>query len=217
MIKAVVFDFGGVLAEEGFKEGIKALARKMSLNPDIVFRTADELMYKTGYVLGMSNESAFWNALRQNTGIIGSDKELRKEILKRFKLRTDMIKFVQGLKASGMVTAILSDQTNWLDEINQKTPFYHHFDYIFNSFKLKKGKRDPSVFIDVCNVMGFKPEEVLFVDDRIENIKRAKDVGLKTLHFIDVKNFEKEISREMPHEVALSGTKGMRSFFKRGL
>ena len=28
MIKAVVFDFGGVLATEGFKEGLKAIGMK---------------------------------------------------------------------------------------------------------------------------------------------------------------------------------------------
>jgi glutamate-1-semialdehyde aminotransferase len=31
MIKAVMFDFGGVLAEEGFKEGLMAIGRKNKL------------------------------------------------------------------------------------------------------------------------------------------------------------------------------------------
>ncbi|MBM4128887.1 MAG: HAD-IA family hydrolase, partial [Nitrospira sp.] len=45
--------------------------------------------------------------------------------------------------------------------------------HIFNSFRLKKGKKDPSIFRDVCSKMGYRPDEVLFVNDNIENIKRA--------------------------------------------
>jgi hypothetical protein len=35
MVKAIVFDFGGVLAEEGFKEGLKAIGKKNELDPDV--------------------------------------------------------------------------------------------------------------------------------------------------------------------------------------
>jgi len=195
MIKAVIFDFGGVLAEEGFKKGLKAIAKKNRLNPDDFLMTASELIYRTGYVTGTADESTYWNALREKTGIKGSDKELRKAILKRFVLRLRMIKYVEKLKSYGLVTAILSDQTNWLDEINQKTPFYHHFAHVFNSFNIKKGKKDPTVFRDVCSQLGFKPHEVLFVDDDIENISRASGEGLRTVHFRNMDDFEKEIQR----------------------
>lgn len=178
MIKTVIFDFGGVLAEEGFREGLRAIGTENGLDPDDFYKTASELVYRTGYVTGTSDESAYWDSLREKTGITGSDRELTEEILKRFTLKERMIKFVEKLKSSGFTTAILSDQTSWLDEINQKTPFYHYFDHVFNSFRLKKSKKDPSVFIDVCSEMGFKPEEVLFVDDNIENIKRARGRGL---------------------------------------
>lgn len=193
MIKAVVFDFGGVLTEEGFREGLKAIGIKNGLNPDDFFRIADELIYESGYVTGMSSESDFWNALREKTGINGSDEELREEILKRFILRPKMIMYVEKIKSSGRVTAILSDQTNWLDEINEKIPFYHHFDYIFNSFKIKKSKRDPSIFKHVCSVTGLQPDEVLLIDDNEKNIKKASDEGLKTINFKDMDDFLKRL------------------------
>lgn len=190
-----MFDFGGVLAEEGFKEGLKAIAIENGLNPDNFFMISEVLIYQTGYVIGMSDESNFWNAVREKTGITESDKKLREEILKRFVLRPGMIRYVKEIKSAGLVTAILSDQTNWLNEINQKTPFYHLFDYVFNSFNLKKGKRDPSVFRDVCSAIGLKPDEVLFVDDNVENIKRALATGLRAIHFRGMDDFEKEIEK----------------------
>ncbi len=52
MIRWVLFDFGGVIAEEGFREGLKAIAADNGLDGDLFVSIAGELMYKTGYVLG---------------------------------------------------------------------------------------------------------------------------------------------------------------------
>jgi putative hydrolase of the HAD superfamily len=195
-IKAVVLDFGGVLAEEGFREGLRAIGDKNGLNPDDFFAVASELVYQTGYVTGMTDESAYWKAVREKTGITGDDGDLREEILKRFIVRPEMLENAEKIKSSGIVTAILSDQTNWLDEIDQKTPFFHYFDFVFNSFRMKKGKRDPSIFRDICAAMGLRRDEVLFVDDNIDNIKRAACEGLKVIHFKGISNFEMEIGKE---------------------
>jgi len=193
MIKAVLFDFGGVLAEEGFKQGLRAIAKERGLDPEDFYEIAGELVYQMGYVMGNSDEKAYWNAVREKTGVRGEDKEFREEILKRFKLRPDMMEVVEKIRSSGLIVAILSDQTNWLDELDQRTPFHHHFDYVFNSFHLKKTKRDPSIFADICAVLGVRPEEGLFVDDNLENIERAGSQGLRTIHFKDVGKFKKEI------------------------
>jgi len=192
MIKAIMFDFGGVLAEEGFREGLKAIAEKNGLDPDLFYETAKELIYESGYVTGRSDESTYWSILREKTGITGSNEELRQEILKRFALREKMIRVVDKIR-SGFVTAILSDRTNWLDEINEKKPFSYLFDFIFNSYKLKKSKRDPSVFRDVSTAMSLKPDEVFFVDDNSANIKNASDAGLRMVHFTDMEGFERNM------------------------
>jgi putative hydrolase of the HAD superfamily len=193
MIKAVIFDFGGVLAEEGFREGLQAIADKNGLECDLFFETARELIYHGGYVTGQSREPDFWTDLREKAGIRGSDNELRHEILKRFVLREKVLRIVKKISFAGLITAILSDQTNWLDEINEREPFYHLFDFIFNSYDIKKSKRDPSVFGDVCSVMGLKPDEAVFVDDNAANIRNASDAGFRIIHFINVNQFEREI------------------------
>ena len=201
MIKAVLFDFGGVLAEEGFREGLKAIGRENGLNPEEFFITASELIYKTGYVLGTALESEYWDTIRRETGINTCDSELRNEILKRFVVSPQMLQYVDKIKAAGFITALLTDQTNWLDEINQRTPFLHHFDYIFNSFTLHKGKRDTSIFRDVCGAMDLRPEEVLFTDDNIGNIKRAHSLGLNAIHFIDTERFIKDIEKYFNYDL----------------
>ena len=100
-----------------------------------------------------------------------------------------MLRVVDELRSKGFVVAILSDQTNWLDELDARMPFYHAFDHVFNSYKIHKSKRDSSVFRDVCSALGLKPEEVLFIDDNEGNIARAREEGLKVVHFNDVVSF----------------------------
>lgn len=183
MIRAVIFDFGGVIAEEGFREGLKAVAREKGLDPDEFFRIADSLIYETGYVKGLTDEKSFWRALRERTGIRGDDNELREEILSRFVLRLEVLEYIDDLRRRGLITAILSDQTNWLDEVNERTPFYQHFDYVFNSYRTGRGKREEGTFLYICSLLNLRPDEVIFVDDNPGNTENAGIEGLHSILF----------------------------------
>ncbi len=193
MIKAVLFDFGGVIAEEGFREGLTAIAKKKNLDEQSFFKTAEDIIYKTGYVTGKAKEKIFWEVLSRETGIKDDYRRLRIEILRRFVLRPQMLAIAEKIREQGIVAAILSDQTNWLDEINGKKPFYNRFDYVINSYVLGKSKRDLSVFRDAAKIIGAKPHLILFVDDNSQHIKRASEAGLRTIHFRNIENFKSQL------------------------
>jgi putative hydrolase of the HAD superfamily len=194
VIKAILFDFGGVIAEEGFWKGLRVIGTENGIDPDEFFRTVDALIYDTGYLIGNTDEALFWNVVRSKTAIHGSDAELRNEILKRFVLRQDMIASVDLLRSKGLIVAMLSDQTNWLDIIDRQTDLFRHFDRIFNSFLLRKSKRDASVFNDVCAALGVQTGEALFVDDNINHVKRAQGQGLKTIYFTGIDEYKRQIT-----------------------
>lgn len=193
MIKAVLFDFGGVIAEEGFRDGLAAIAKKKNLDEQTFFRAAEDIMYKTGYVTGKATERVFWETLSKGTGLKEDVRALRTEILRRFVLRPQMLALADKIREQGLVIAILSDQTNWLDEINRKKPFYNRFDYVINSYVLGKSKRDPSVFRDVSTIIGINPHLMLFVDDNAQNIKRAAETGMRTIQFKGIEDFKTQM------------------------
>lgn len=183
MITTLLLDFGGVLAEEGFYAGLRELGTDRGLDPDRFFKDVERIIFDSGYLVGRSGEAAFWDAVRRETGITGSNSVLREEILRRFTLRPEMLAVVDQSRRAGLTVAMLSDQTNWLEEIDSRTPFLDRFDRIFNSFRLHKSKRDPSVFTDVCDMLGVPPDSVLFVDDNAGHIERAAGRGLQVYHF----------------------------------
>ena len=182
-IKVVLLDFGGVIAEEGFQQGLYAIAEKFDLDRKRFFQLANEAVYDSGYVTGKGSENDYWNMVREHSGIIVPDEELRQEILSRFIPRDWMIEIVRSRQQQGLITAILSDQSDWLDLLDSRYHFFQYFNAVFNSYHLGKTKRDATVFADVLQELKVEAGEVLFVDDNIDHIVRAVAAGLQTCLF----------------------------------
>ncbi len=202
-IKAVLFDFGGVLAEEGFKKGLRAIAKLNGLDEEEFYEVGHDLVHTTGYVTGHADEHAYWCSVRDKSGITDDDTALRYEILSRFILRPWMLDIVKRLKAAGIKVAVLSDQTNWLDELNGRYGFFKDFDAIFNSFHLGKSKLDPTQFCDIIARMGVTAESVLFIDDTAAHCEAARRKGLHAIHFIEQGRFLRDLADYFPSVVEL--------------
>ena len=197
-IETVLFDFGGVLSEEGFKNGLHAIARLNGLDEESFVRTANDVIHACGYVIGKVSESAYWELLRGSSGIRGDDQHFRNEILSRFRMRQWMIDQVKRLKALKLRVGILSDQTNWLDELDARDNFFREFDCVFNSYHMGKSKKDPSHFEEVVRMLKIEIRKVLFIDDDAGNCERAKHAGLKVIHYRDREQFFHEVAGYFP-------------------
>jgi len=188
-IKAVLFDFGGVLAEEGFRDGLLALAAEQGLDAQHIPEQGMGAVYDSGFVLGKGTVAGFWALLRERTGLVGDDELLSERILHGFVLRPWMIARVRQLREQGYVTGILSDQTHWLDELDSRDDFSSAFDRIYNSYYLGKGKRDPSLFADVLADLNLPASAVLFIDVDGGNVARAQAMGFQAIQYIDRQGF----------------------------
>ena len=197
-ITAVLIDFGGVIAEEGFREGLQEIGRRNGLDPDRFFHDAERIIAGTGYLTGRADEAEYWEVVRRETGIGEQDAAMRDEILRRFTVRPAMLAWLDRLRAARITVAILSDQTNWLDEIDAATGLFRRVDRVFNSFRLGKSKRDASLFDDVCAALGISPVNALFVDDNPGHIERAASRGLRTILFTDTGDFERRLRSMLP-------------------
>jgi HAD superfamily hydrolase (TIGR01509 family) len=189
IVKVIFFDYGGVLADEGFRHGLYAIAMLNGIDPANFFDTACDLIHTTEYLTGKRDEMFFWDAIRDQTGIKMNDSELRSMILDRFILRKWMMDIIDELGKNHIRLAILSDQTNWLDELENRDHFFNNFEKVFNSYHLGKSKRDTSLFSDVLGIMKVDPGHALFIDDTTEHIDRAYSLGINTILFKDKADF----------------------------
>jgi putative hydrolase of the HAD superfamily len=133
--------------------------------------------------------------MRLRTGLEGEDNDLTQRILDGFVVRPWMIERVRDLRDHGYVTGILSDQTHWLDILDEQYHFYIAFDHVYNSYYLGKGKRDASLFTDVANDLGMQPAQILFIDDNDGNVQRARDAGMQSLVYVDREGFLAELEK----------------------
>lgn len=196
MKQAVVFDFGGVIAEEGFREGLKAIAKAKGLDEVGFFEGARDLIYQTGYVTGTSDEQAYWQAVRLRFGLNEPDEGLRKQILKRFVVRPEMLSLASDLQKRGHTTGLLTDQTDWLYQLDREggAGILMHFQFVFNSYDLHMSKRDKGLFQYVERTLKAAPKEILFVDDNPDNIQMAARLGWRTILFRDYRTLREELS-----------------------
>jgi putative hydrolase of the HAD superfamily len=194
-IKAIFFDFGGVLAEEGFREGLKEIGRKNGLDEDWFFEKAAEAVYSSGYVTGEATEEEYWKETRRMTGIQTPDEQMRTEIMERFVIRPFVMEVVRALKQTGKRLYILSDQTDWLDELDRKYDFFKEFDKVFNSYYLGKGKRDETLFSEILEMVGLEPGQALFIDDNPGNLERAEAQGWRTMLFISPEQLVRDLEK----------------------
>lgn len=196
-VSVILFDFGGVLAEEGFREGLRAIGRRGGVDPEKVFSLGQKVVHETGYVLGKGDEASFWRALRAAAGVTGSDESLRDEILSRFVLRDWMLDLVRRLKGRVRL-GILSDQTDWLDRLNERDGFFRHFDVVFNSYHMGTGKHDPAHFVDVLERLRVRGPQVLFIDDSEGHCRRARQAGMEVIHYEERDAFFRDLARYCP-------------------
>lgn len=83
----------------------------------------------------------------------------------------------------GTRLALLSNAPHELADIVSAHPRFTAFDELFFSSRLGRVKPDPAIFRLVLDRLGTPATEVLFVDDRAENIAAAASIGLGVAHF----------------------------------
>lgn len=197
-VDAVLFDFGGVLADEGFVDGLTAIADKYGKERSLLVKTGFKAVRDNGWVVGKGTEEGFWQVVREKTEISADDGELREEILSRFIPRPWIFEVVKELRLNGVTVGILSDQTQWLDMLNEKYDFFKGFDHVFSSYYMGKSKQDESHFDDVAALMNLAPQRVLFVDDHKANCERARKRGMNVIVYEDPSRFLEELEQFCP-------------------
>ncbi|RLA09940.1 MAG: hypothetical protein DRQ54_01085 [Gammaproteobacteria bacterium] len=194
LITNVIFDFDGVIAEQGFRQALAELTPDNNVELTDIAKQGMRALLKSGYVTGQGSEADFWALLSVSTKLVGDSATLRAAVIRCSSLRPQMLALVDQLRSRGVPVALLSDHTDWLDEIAASTGLAGHFDYFYNSYHLQRSKRDPLVFDQVLTLMGRNAEQTLFVDDNPANVERAIDRGLQGIVYQNYAQFSEEMS-----------------------
>ena len=183
-IRAVIFDFGGVLLRTEDQFPRQQLATRLGLPKEKLYYQIFESESAHQAMVGKLSAEAHWEAVRLALGI-GEDvfSEARTEFWAGDRLDQDLIEYVRRLRPR-YKTALLSNAWDDLRGYIQSTwDIGDVFDEMVISAEVGVAKPDARIYRVALDRLGVLPGEAVFVDDFIENIESARALGLKTVHF----------------------------------
>lgn len=170
--KTVVFDLGKVLVDFDFSIAARKVMKRSLRPPSPIAALTHFSPLVCQLERGEINERQFFAEVQAVTGYQGTFEDFAPEFSDIFTEIPEMIAAHARLRAAGVPTYILSN-TNTLAEghLRRHNPFFANFDgYIF-SYAVKAMKPEPAIYDAVEKMCGFKGQEIIFIDDKAENVE----------------------------------------------
>lgn len=195
-LRAVVFDYGMVLTGPPDPAAYAELQRISGLSSERLdhFYWADRHAYDEGKLTGMT----FWQKIVRDAGLSLSDAtiaELNDWDARMWTTQNPaMVAWHGRLRERGLKTAILSNMGDSVHEsIERAFDWIGRFDVRVWSYELRVAKPDPEIYEHVLQKLEVRPEEALFLDDKLVNIEAAHALRMKGIVFSDVKQLRADL------------------------
>jgi putative hydrolase of the HAD superfamily len=212
MIKAIFWDFGGVLTTGPFG-AFKRFERENNLpqnfirmvnatNPD---SNAWARLERSEISLEEFDQ-AFEKETRRAGHPIGGFQVLQ---LIAGDLRSDMVEVLRRCKQH-FCNACLTNNINIGDNdgdqlAGERAAEFQNvmelFDYVVESSKVGVRKPDPRFYEMACEIVNVEPQQVVFLDDLGVNLKPARAMGMKTIKVTDHRKAIKELEKVLGLEL----------------
>ena len=184
MIKAVIFDFGGVLVRTPSRESRRKWEEKLGLDEweseVIVFGSEMGMKAQNGEI----SDQELWNWVGHRLALSSTQlEEFRSDFWAGDILDENLIDYIRSLRP-GYQTAIISNATDALRNLLETVfPISDAFDLIVCSAEEKTMKPGHEIYELTLNRLSRLPDETIFVDDSNPNIQAARMIGMKGIHF----------------------------------
>ena len=191
-IKNIIFDFGGVILNIDYQITVEAFKEIGFDNFDNLYSKASQNQLFDNLEIGLINPQEFRDGIRKISGKKLSDEridyawnkiildlpEKRILLLKELKTkyRTYLLSNTNKIHYDIYITYLQKYGYKDFNEIFVKSYFSH---------EIKMRKPNKEIFEFVLAEQQLIPEETLFIDDSIQHINSARNLGIVTRHLIN--------------------------------
>ena len=181
MIKNIVFDLGMVLIKFNPKEFLETNNYdKKEKIMKYIFGHEDWLKLDRGTL----TEKELAKKLDGNGNLTYDEvmdiMKVRKDIMVPFDFNKEIPK---KLKENGYNLYILSNFPKVpFEEIKARDEFFKYFDGAIVSAYVKHLKPEKAIYKELLINYSLNPEETIFIDDKLENIRSAEELGISGIH-----------------------------------
>ncbi len=176
--KAVVFDLGKVLLEFDFSIFARNLAKNATLSAEAIVKEVVGSEILIDYEYGRTTSQEFFQQVKAATGYQGDFRSFEPVFGAIFTEMTEMTALHGQLRAQKIPTYIFSNTNEIAIQIvREQYEFFQGFDdYIF-SYEHQAMKPESALYEVVEQRSALKGSDLVFIDDKPENIHAAKERG----------------------------------------
>ena len=207
MIKAVFWDFGGVITSSPF-EAFNKFEIDNNLPADFLRQVNSTNPNDNAWAklerseVNLEEFDLLFEEESNNLGHAVKGKEVI--ALLQGQIRPDMVKALQKIRGN-FIQACLTNNIRSLkeeafEEGNVSVSGKHDvimdlFDFVIESSKVNLRKPDPAFYKMACEKASIEPSEAVFLDDLGINLKPAKNLGMKTIKVINSTDALQELQK----------------------
>lgn len=194
--KAVVFDFGGVMTKKPERQRVvEFLCTTLNLSKSEFEKVNVEK--RVAFQKGTSDID-FWEgvAKTRNISLPNNWKASYKEVsLKAINPNQEMYDLVAELKKQNVVVGMLSNIDDRLATMIRDFGLYEPFSPCILSCDVGSWKPDTQIYKALLSKVNVPAGDIIFIDDKQENIDAAKKMGIDAILFSSVKQLKVELQQ----------------------
>jgi len=184
--KAVIFDLGKVLLDFDYEKLARDMQRHCAISAEELLSSALCVSgLQQRYESGLLSSQAFFEEVKRISGFRLGYKEFEPIFADIFNPIPEMIDLQGRLQARGIPTYIFSNTNEIaIKHIRQAYPFFSNFTGYIYSYEHRSMKPDSRIYEAVEKMTKADRADLLYIDDRLENIKQGRERGWQVIHHV---------------------------------
>jgi putative hydrolase of the HAD superfamily len=197
-IKAIIFDLGGVVVDLDFSNFYNSIITQSPLNKPQTPIMLEFFRQSDIYHQGNMTDDEFYQLACDLLQVCMVDKV---EFFKAFNsiisgINLDVVELIKKIRDSHQYKLIALSNVNsshWDFILEKNWDFLDCFEELILSHEIHLIKPDPKVFEYAIQKAKCKPEEIVFIDDGLNNIRSAKQLGIIGIKYINLDELIEEL------------------------
>lgn len=176
----VLFDFGQVICLPQPRESVEKMAELAGLSvPDL---EAGYWRYRNEYDDGWSGAQYWTHIIGTEPGPEQLTQLIKADVDSWLFLDPQMVDYISELHERNIPVSLLSNAPHDFADAVRHHPVLSRFQHRLFSCELEMIKPDPNIFVRTSEILGTALPDIIFIDDRIENVESASRLRIQAIH-----------------------------------
>ncbi len=195
MIKALIFDFDGVIVRTEDYSPRHDWDVRLGLPIGSVERAVHHSDLWVQAQLGRISEAAYWRGVAELLYMRGDDiSQLRRDYFSGDRLNYRVLDYIRELRQQGYTVAMLCNESLQLENRLRELGIRDLFEPVIVSAQIGVMKPDPTAYRVALHELSVAPREAVLIDDTLANVRSAQTVGMHTILFRPETNLREELA-----------------------